>query len=468
LIGSNADYQSSIQETIALHGADTAAVAKMAKEQGVSVDFLQSKLDEAGVSAIGMSDKSQKAFIELVTGAKAGSAGASLAVAEMKANIEESAQNISDALTSAFNPLGDVPDMSKVSLGKLASNFQKNTKIMQDEAANVQNILRAGVPPSLAEQAISSGPATVAAIASMSDKELKKLVTSYEVAMEEMDAAILAESAHQEGKGKGLVRGFANAMLGSSQLPVSVSRDIVERVTAAYANGTLKPAALGMVQSFTNGLAHVKGISKKQGIAAVRFFVSGLLQGNFVNDKGQLLGDELAKGLHSSLGVTKAQAKSMVESITGEISKGKGPMTNESHLVALAAKQGLSSVTTHDVGQQFASDFALGISAGTDAARLAAAQLAASAKGAMEQALHNSPEYFTFHTGQDLVTDLQRGMTKASKGLHMRRPMLRFDSPTPGGGGHGGRGGTNIDLDVHIDRKKTARDLAWQARVSGN
>jgi TP901 family phage tail tape measure protein len=462
-VGANEDYQTAQYATILASGANAKATDDLAKKLGVSSEFLQGKLNEVGVSAVGMSGKSLDAFKTVAFG----SAQADAAVAEAQKGISDSAGKISDALTGAFDPFGDLPKLAAPSIDKVIKKFGDMTKLITTESDNIVALNKRGVPTSLIERAIGAGPGFVARLAGATDSQLKRIVTSYSVALAAMDAEILKEGAHQEVKGNNMVSGFADALLASSTLPQKAAREIILKVTDAFSRGDLTGAALGLVTQFVRGLGHVKGLTAEQATVAVNAFADGLIKGDFLNEHGKLMVGKVVQGMVSQAHLPVGVALQLVEAFTGAIDSNKGKAQVSGVQLAGAAIHGLSQGAggTADIGKSLVDGLAQGIIAQRDEAVNAAVSVAVAAKAAMLAAMHSSPQLFTYHLGQDLVHQLHDGITAANRSLGDVRPKVRmeggFVSPS---GSYGKPDKIALDLDVRLDRQKAARELAYSAR----
>ncbi len=85
----------------------------------------------------------------------------------------------------------------------------------------------------------------------------------------------------------------------------------------------------------------------------------------------------------------------------------------------------------------------------------------------MEAAMQGSPKYFTYYMGQDLITQMNDGMVRASKSLNGTRPKIRIgDGSSPGHLPEAKRK-VQMDLNVRLDRDRVGRELQYEAAMRG-
>ncbi len=462
-VASNTTYQQSQKDNIIAATANQQDTEALAKKLGVSTGFVSQKLTEVGDSATGMTGAALTAFKSYITGGK----DISAATAEMQANIAAAAADINKSLTDAFDPFKKLPDTSKTSFDKLQKQFTGLTRIAETETANIRSLVARGIPGDLLTKSLAAGPGAIASLAGLTDRQFKVLITAYEVGLGTIDSKILDENTHQQQKGQDMVAGFAQAMLSQSELPRAASEAIIHKVADAFARGDLKSSALVMVQQFTLGLAHVKGLSAKEATGAVNAFADQLIHGDVLNQRGKLMVDKVVAGIVAETGISRAAALSLVESVTGQIDKGQAKAQVSGVQLIGAAIHGMAQGAggTDKIGASLARQFAQGITAQTNYVQTAAAGVALAAKAAMLRASHASPELFTYHLGTDLVNELGRGMADASRYLSATKPKVQlsggFTAPTSGA--HTDK--LSVALDVKLDRQKAGRELAYSANM---
>lgn len=409
------DIQTDTENTIALHALEGGNIEKLAKRYGVSTEFMARSISEYGVTATGVLEGNvvdfgkAAGFIEQDTGKMIGAAK------ELDEALTEIADSLSGAQAGSLNLFGDLPE-AVGNFDTLIAKAQELGRVAVEQGANVRTLLERGVPSGLIEQFISEGPAMVAAFVGATTPQLNKVVYAYELAMGAIDQEILKEAAHQEGKGKSMVANFATAILSANNLTRGAGAKIVNSVGQGLAAGTVKPQALKLISSFVASLNSAKGITKKTGTEAAIAFANGIASGDFVGPKGKILVQQAAAGIAKNSDLTKAEARKLIIGFATSMDEHKSKAQKAGGRVGRTANAGIRSATSEVTasGRKFVSDFALGILNNVNLVDHATAVLAARSKSSLDEALSESPVFFTYHFGEKMVDDFVAGTNAQS------------------------------------------------------
>lgn len=415
LFKANKDYQFAVQATIGAHLADSAAVQAMADKYGVSVDFINGKLSDFGIAAGGMSQAAQDSFIRAAAGVDKNGNKITLKMTEMQDAADALAEDLAKSLQQGFSLFGDELPKAVKNFDQVIAKAQQFGQVAVDQASNVRTLLERGVPTGLIDQFISEGPAMVAAFANATTPQLAKVVNAYDLAMGAMDASILAEAVHQEGKGKRMVEGFATSILGASNLLPGVGAKIVQAVGEGLSAGNIRPKALSLITQFVHTLNSQHNLSKAAGSQAAQAFANGVASGDFVSPKGKILVQQAARGIAANSTLTIAEAKKLVKGVAEAMEADKHKVLAAGHHVANEAVQGLGDKSSKPSGAKFVADFAAGMHQNVGLIDAAAQAMAARAKAALDAALKNSPYYFSLPMGRKTVSDFWDGVKEESK-----------------------------------------------------
>jgi hypothetical protein len=317
--------------------------------------------------------------------------------------------------------------------------------VITQQVQDLAKLQAAGLPLKLIDQIQAEGPAAVHAFATASKSELEKLRIIYAAGMGAIDAEVLEEGKHQQEKGHTMVANFAKALLESSNLPVDASRQIINQMVQALVSGKIKPAALDLVQKFTEGLGTLKGISQQEGAKAVQLLANELVKGNILNKSGEIISQKVAKGIADALDIPVGKARELVERVNSTLSS--------------------SDQKAFSAGATYSREFGAGITAGQSAAISAAQAVANAVISIIQNAMFGSPRYFTYYLGQDLINQMGEGMK--SRSINFRRPNILTASDQRFNSEIGRNGHTDIDLQVRLDRRRYARELDYEYSSRG-
>lgn len=416
LMQANRDYQAAQLATIGGHIAEGNAIQALAARSGVSVDFITQKLNEFGVSAAGMTRSMQDTFLTAAAGVDKFGNKITLKATEMEKAAADMAQKISDSLSQGFDLFGDKLPKAVTNLDAIIKKAQQFGAVAVQQAANVRTLLERGVPTGLIDQFIAKGPAMVAAFAGATTPQLNKVVNAYDLALGAMDAKILEEAVHQEGKGKSMVQNFATAILSANNLLRGAGVKIVAAVASGLNAGTIKPPALALISQFVRTLNSAKGITRAAGTQAAIAFANGIASGDYVGPKGKILVQQAARGIAANSPLTVKEAKALVQRVANGMTSDKEKTKAAGLLLADNAITGVrqGSKGADNIGRKFVADFANGMLGATNLVDAAAKAIVARAKASFDAALKNSPYYFTLPMGRKLITDLYEGAKEES------------------------------------------------------
>lgn len=247
------DLRDQTEAQVVLYGMNEDAIKKLAGQYGVSAEMMSNALSKVGVDALGLvkADKSVQDEFAKVAGIAKSASNESIAAAEARAKAEqEAADSIRQSLQGEFDMFAKLPDKVKASVLKLNGNLSKQVVYYEQFASNVQTLLRRGLNPQVLQELVTQGPAMVARFVGASDKELRKLETSYSIVMGAIDAIVLNEGQHQEGKGINMVAGFAEAILSQKGITTAAAQQIMQTMQTQFVAGKWGAFALAGMQNF--------------------------------------------------------------------------------------------------------------------------------------------------------------------------------------------------------------------------
>lgn len=474
------NFQDEQEAILILSAAEEGAIEGLALQYGVSVDFIKEKLNEFGVTAVGLDAEAtemwaqQAGIVDSTTGEIVGDLAAQMA-AEQKL-IESRQEN----LRSAIDFFGAIENLSKVTTAKLIKEFRRVTDVQVDFATNTQRLLRRGLDPAALQFLVDQGPAAVARFVNLSGKELKQWERNFFVAMAAGDAVVLNEGKHLEGKAVNMITDFTEAILANKKLPAGAAQAIMDAVQAEFAQGNLNNSALSMIRNFTNALSTNANVpASKIGPIVValvnklgndpRFAEAGeKAKLAWINGiiRNQGLTEAAGRALVAALATTtRAKAKIMdspgraaaVQYASGvQASDSRAKVTGAGNILAQAVRNAVD-ISLYGVGRATGLSFAAGIASTVGNIAQSAANIVREAIEAAEDAAHNSPRYYTYYMGQRMADDLGEGFNRT---MALARPIILPNSNRP-------QVNNRFDLDVRIDRRRHAENMSWAAKASG-
>lgn len=470
--GATREVAAITQAQLTLNAANRTSVDKLAKTFGTSSDFIQSKIQDQGVSAAGLTDTvtgelnaqgeqwaKQAGLIDQTTGEIIAHE------AELAAKEVELQQKRRDELLKTLNLFDEMPKKLDASRSKILKNAADITRVWTTEAANVQRLLARGLDPSVLQFLVDQGPQFVAKFVNASDKELGKLEHLFQLRMAAQDAVVLQEGQHMEGKAYDMIGNFAAALEANKNLPVGAVQKIMGLIIAAIDKKKIKQQGLDVISSFTAALTGPGALNMTGGAAGrvfdefVRQFVSGKLYAkgaqsvaDFANGlidskklpaaKAAEVANEAAKSFGLPATFVSRQGKVVVEHYRKGIESKKKAAQDAAASVGAAAVGSLKAAGAFSAGQQVGSDFAAGLHAALPFIQSAAQNAAGFVKSIFKNSLINSPRLFTYYLGQDLIKEMGEGLKQAQR-ASVTRPTI--DAP---GGGWGTQGHSHDGMRV--------------------
>jgi hypothetical protein len=464
------NFNRDAQANIALTVANEEAVKSLADKYGVSTDFIQQSLDKytSGVAIMDQQTEESFAHAAHLVGDKSNEiVGAAYEAQQaMKALAEEVSTNLVDS----FEVFGDLPEKFNKPMDKLLSRADELSDIAIQQGRDVRTLFERGVPAGLIEKILAEGPNAARRFAEASKPELRKLVTEYQSALGAMDAAILQEAVHQEGKGSSMVERFTTGILRRKTLPVSAAYQIVQIMTDAFGRGDVDGAGLRLVTSFANTVA-ASGLPEKAAGKIVLAFARRVASGGQIPRAGSQAGHAFASKLAEAAGITQAAAERLMRRAALGIQNKKHEVTVEAREAGAGVASALDTPSArsaaYDAGFGLMQQLASGIIDGLFAPLFAADQAVNDIRNKFKFGLQDSPKFFTYYMGKDLMKQLNEGM-EANAQLNPRRALSRvLHHPTariPAASSAQRR--VDLDVDVRIDRRRHAQSLdhEWKAR----
>jgi len=491
------DYQNEQLAAITISQAEKDAVADYAYELGLGadgVDYLAGRLQDAGISALGMGDDVKRAFERAYFAVDKDGERISARVKMMQDAMAEAAADISESVAGSFSGFDKAEDNLKKSTSRLLTILQSNARAVVTEIGDLRELAARGVPADVLGFLADQGPKFVSRFVDASDSELRRLVAVYESQLAATDSAILAESLHQKTKGRNMVAQFTEGILSNDSLPPEAAARIVNATIGAFASGKIDEAGLRIALNFARTLGTVRGLSKEAGAEALEFFIQEVQDEN-LSDVGARKARELARGLREDTGISRQAAKELVRRFVRaaeeEAASAEEPGKETANRFGDGVRGRGSQVNL--AGQETADEAVKGFATGRQGARAegllsggayaggitarkediyqAAYEAALAGKKGFHDGSEGSPRYFTYYLGQDLVKELQAGVE--SERLRMGvRPAFEFPVTTELQGrikanGDGNRKRSTVDVDVTIDRRNVAREIDWAWRAQG-
>lgn len=419
------DYDTTQADAITSSLANEQALTDLAAKYGTSVPFMTEQVDKYNAGVATMGPKTEEVFAEATHIVEEGTGNIVGAQAEAAAAAAQIATDLASSLRDSFTVFGELPEKVSASMDKLITRAQQLSAIAIEEGANIRALLEAGVPASLVQKLIDEGPAMVEKFATASKSQLGKLVIAYQAGLGAVDEAILAESAHQEQKGESMVERFATSMLRRQQLPVAAAEKIVQTMTNAFAEGKVDDEGLKLVDEFANAVTEAKGISNRAAGQIIQEFANRIASGQKVGNAGSEQARKFAAGLARATPLSQREAQRIVTVITRELEAGANPAqaaANQIRLVTInALGQGVAGARA--AGANTGNAFQSGLQSSLSGAVATARATANAVVAALDNALRNSPQYFTYGVGQELVNQLNEGM-RSRQVAAMGRPVV--------------------------------------------
>lgn len=448
--------------------ANDKAIQSLADQYGVSVDFIKTGLDQFGVSAFGMSNKTQDAWAKAYFGVKKNGDLIQGKTAETRDAIAQDMADMADAIQGAFGIFEELPKDTTKAMDVYLARIQDANDATVGLQADIATLSRRGVSGDLISRLLEEDPHLVSKFADATESELKRYVRAFEVNMELGDAAVLKERGHLETKAKGNITAFANATLASGKILPGVAQGIVKKMTDAFTAGSLKPAAFGLMVTFVEGLDSAKGLTKEQGSKLAVAFQNQLLNKHNWSDDGRLLTTRVAEGISRATGVPVAKVNDLMGRIIQQMltPAQKAEIERRGRIAAQALAAGIKNQwpIAQQAGAGLINHVIQGIRSSEDNAADAMHKIGITLRNAMDSGLKNSPEYFTFYMGQKLATDLQKGFE--GQRIELRAPKLtgleKFDGRKSHFGGEYNRHTRRRDkqpINVHISRRRAAEEM---------
>lgn len=415
---------------------------RLADHFGVSTEFMQSSLDNLGRSALEIGTSGKDGIAAFGNAAFGGFGKAAAKAAEAQAAIDELNKSMTEALSGNLGLFDKFDKKVKKSTEAIVSHAEDAAKAALKQAENAQTLISRGVPAGLVEELIGQGPQMLQKFVDGTPKLLDRMVTAYQIRLGSIDAAIVKEGDHQKEKGKDMVSGFVDSILSKEGITRQAGHKIVDFVAGGLTRGTIKPGALGMIEEFVNiveasGLPKVAGsrlaanfitaVGNKKPAARtaafelVKNFAVGIQASGLPEQKANQAIAAVIQALNKNQGAVPAGAGAAQKFASGIASKA-GASRIEAGIIVASVQEALRAARdgAYGSGAAVGAAFAAGIASGTAAAINAARQLANEARGALNQGLTNSPQYFTYYAGQDLVHSLHEGV---KKGLRDHGPI---------------------------------------------
>lgn len=473
------------EAALILHSAEQQQLEELADQWGVTAADVSAAASEMGVDVVGLTDANEEWFgqeAEFIddTGAFV------YAIKQRREAERELIEGRQENLRS--NLLGQMFEKDigavKGSTQKLLQNMDRQAQAARDFASNVASLRLTGLDPAALQFLVDQGPGMVAKFVDASKQELKQLEINYAATLGAVDAAILNEGDHQEGKGKHIVTLFTQGILSNKNLPPGAASRIVKQVTDAFSRGKVDEAGVRLVTDFSAKIAGTRHLPRAAAAQVMQAVTNAIIAGD-LKGAGARQVASFAQGMASRMGLPKKQAQTVITLITETFRqktdsfKGYGTQGADGYArgiegsapKARTAGAGLVTAVLGPLatvpaaagayGRGAGSQFASGINAYADSAYNAGRNVANRAKEGFKDGLANSPEYFTYPMGQNLVEELNRGMA-SRRVAGIGRPGVdigRVGRRTSGGGG----GDTNVYIDARGSVFANDRDYARMA-----
>lgn len=442
------------------------ALKSLAAQTGVSVDFLKGKLQEAGTTATEVVGGDYVRQFALAMGA---SKDLSLQTVQDAQRIQEAFDTLTSSLSENFTVFGDLPKKAGKSIDKYLNRARELSRVAIQEAQDINTLQEAGVPSGLIDQLVTAGPSMVAKFAGATKGQLNSLVAQYELGLAAMDSAILREAAHQEVKGKGMVQGFADAILGSKQLTTQAARELMQSIGAQITSGNIKPAAVRLITNFIAGLDRGPKLAGNKARQVILAFVHEI-QGkhNFTKD-GQLIVSKVVEGIASKIDLPKQRIRGMVQDAIAGITEKEPAFQQKGRRLTQVVDIGMRETDLTPVGASYIGQVVAGMNSGAGAAYSTATTIAKGIKNAFDLGLKNSPRYASYYMGQKYADEFKEGLNRGVKAISMRTVHIAGPPPTTDTGAWTRGEHSRIErLDVRLDRNRTAREIDWAHRTAGH
>lgn len=408
------EYNTAQLGTAIAYSQNESAVQRLARETGVSTEFMQNALTRTGNSAVFLDEKSKHAFLDAAGFIDHKTGEITASVQEMRQAIDEEAQAISDSFQGMFDafskPESDPAPQFSVLLSRMIA--------VRNEALQTSNELvelgRRGVPTELLDELVSQGPAAIHRFAQATDKELDNYVRAFEIQMAAGDAEVLKEGVHLQKKAKDNIRGFTEAILTQKGLSRDAGRQIILEVSDGLASGHLHENAFVLIENFVAGLRDGKKLTNKQATAISLAFVKELEKPKNFTKAGELIPRSVAAGIaaqtHLPVAVIQEVMDRVVNGIRSRKQAAKKAAQELAHETAQNLGDQIAQHRAYDSGRDLGSSFARGIQESGAFASAYANNVARQAAAAFEAGLYGSPRYASYYQGQDYAKAFSEGM----------------------------------------------------------
>jgi TP901 family phage tail tape measure protein len=342
------------EANILVHAAESTAVDKLARSYGVSTDFIQRKLSDYSVTAIGVMDPVTGKLNEQgeqwgeLTGIIESSTGRQIAAETEAAEIEAKLlAERTENLQKTFTLFDELPEKIGKSYRGLLKQLGSQRGLFEQQAQDVQTLLGRGLDPAVLQKLVDLGPRYVHAFVSASKPELNQLEENYRLTMAAIDATVLQEGKHQEGKATDMISNFAQALESNRRLPVAAMQDLVNRMATAVDSKKIGQAGLDAIQSF---VAAVTGpgalnLSGQAAVNLINAFANGLVSGK-LDEAGRTAVQNFATAVGQNHNITRTQAASLVTDFIKRVERGDfehaGVETIKKYAAGLQKNQHLS------------------------------------------------------------------------------------------------------------------------------
>jgi len=468
--GALADYDNAQLAQIAGTVANESAIDDLASKYGVSSDFISQKLGELGVNAFGMSDQTEQAFAQAAFGVDKNGNLIEAKSAEMSEAVTEAMSDLKEAITGAVNPFEKLAKDGSKSFDKYMGFLEDANRAQAGLLEDINNLSTRGVPVDLIEQLLGAGGVgAISKFADATDKELAKYVRAWEVNLELGDVQILKEGKLMQGKAKSNIQGFARATLTSGKLLPGVAREIVSKLTTAFEQGNLKPAAFDLMTQFIQGLDGQKNITKKEGSQLAQAFATQLLDKHNYSRDGELILNRVALGISKATHLPIEKVRAAMSGMITAMKNSQNAAEEQGRRVAQGVARGVKEqeASIFHAGQSLMAALARGIISNQAAAAHAAGNAAVLVKNILDQNLHGSPQYASYHMGEKFARQFREGfvhagglkieeLDKRSLRLPHNRTLGRTSVSLLSGDRHHHRG---KDAKVKVSRRRIAQEL---------
>ena len=394
-------YQAEQQATMTLATAEQDAQQALADKYNVTVPQIQDALQRYGQTALGVMGEGEEAWAQQAL-------GLNQATGEMVGDLnalKAAFQDVQGSVLSSIGLFGELPEAIKTSSKALVKQAEAHATYATKTAGAMKTLMEKGVPIDLIKQiAERDGPAMLQKLGDMAPRELKRVVDAYRIQLGLVDAEIVKEGKHEEMKGTGLVDSLVKGIMENPALTGKAATHIVTALQKGLQSGKITKTGMQAAQMIARGL-QASGLPQKAIDRMTAQMYKQLIKGDF-NKAGEKQILDYVKGILSKSGLPPAKVKPIIAKVEA------------------AMKSGGSGASS--AGSSLMQQFANGIQAGASFVSSAISQAIAAAKNQLDQDLKNSPKYFTYYRGEELMKQMGEGMEKGRQDL-MRRPPIRID-----------------------------------------